>query len=323
MMENGMYMINRIEGLDVAFKKSVALELEKVSSSLRERAIPKYKGLKEIILDVIGQDGKMMRPLLVIISAHFGHYESEKIVNVATGIEMLHMATLIHDDIIDDANKRRGQASVQSKYGKDMAVYAGDYLLAKSLRTGTKESYDPELISKMSTAIERICESELIQYQNRFKVMTLKNYLRVIAGKTAALFAMSMYAGAVEAKTSESLAKQLGRIGYEIGMAFQIIDDTLDFSKESDLVGKTIENDLKKGYYTLPVIYSVQGEALNADSNPETLSRLVFENKGIEKSKILAQKYTKKAFKRIEKLPEGEAKIAVKGIAEMLLSRNY
>lgn len=318
-----MYMIDQIEGLDQAFKKSVVLELEKVSLSLRERAIPKYKGVKEIILDVIGQDGKMMRPLLVIISAHFGQYHSEKIVNVATGIEMLHMATLIHDDIIDDANTRRGQASVQSKYGKDMAVYAGDYLLAKSLRTGTKESYDPELITKMSSAIERICESELIQYQNRFKVMTLKNYLRVIAGKTAALFAMSMYAGAIEAKASESLAKQLGRIGYEIGMAFQIIDDTLDFSKNSSLVGKTTENDLKKGYYTLPVIFSVQNEKLSEALDAETLRSAVFTNKGLEKSKMLAQKYTKKAFKRIEKLPEGDAKIAVMAIAEILLTREY
>lgn len=317
-----MQIVNEISGLESTYKENLLKELEKVSKLLRSRAMPKYKGLKEVIIDVLGHDGKMMRPLLTIVSAQFGTYDSEKIVNVATGIEMLHMATLIHDDIIDDADTRRAEPSVQSKYGKDMAVYAGDYLLAKSLRTGTFNQHDPELVSKMSGAIEKICESELMQYQNRYKVMTLKNYLRVIAGKTAALFAMSMYGGAIEAKVETRMAKQLGRIGYEIGMAFQMIDDTLDFSQNAKLVGKTTENDLRKGYYTLPVIMAMQGEKkINFES--VDLRALIDRNNGIEKAKQLAGKYTQRAFKRIDKLPECQSKIAVEAIANMLLKREY
>lgn len=317
-----MQILNEIYGIEESYKEQLSEELDKVSKQLKNRAMPKYKGLKTVILDVLGREGKMMRPLLTIISAHFGTYDSKRIVNVATGIEMLHMATLIHDDIIDDADTRRGEPSVQSKYGKDMAVYAGDYLLAKSLRTGTENQYDSELVSKMSLAIEKICESELMQYQNRFKVMSVKNYLRVIAGKTAALFAMSMYAGAIEAELSERMAKDLGRIGYEIGMAFQMIDDTLDFSKNEKKVGKTTENDLRKGYYTLPVILAVQGREAQL-LKQEEMKALIYSNKGLEKARALANKYTQRAFKRIAKLPDCDSKIAIRSIAEFLLLRDF
>ncbi len=318
-----MQMIQQIEGLDSAFKEDLARELDIVSSALKKRAMPKYKGIKHIVMDVIENNGKMMRPLLTIVAAKFGDYDSKKVVNVATGIEMLHMATLVHDDIIDDADQRRGQPSVQSKYGKDLAVYAGDFLLAKALRTASSGTYEQKLIDRMSDAIEKICESELMQYQNRYKVMTLKNYLRVIAGKTAALFAVSMYAGAVEGGVEDKLARTLGRIGYEIGMAFQMIDDTLDFSTDTALVGKTTGNDLTKGYYTLPVIMALEKVRNRENLSREDIEALIVENQGLEKSKVLANKYTQKAFKRIDKLPPCPSKDAVEGIAKLLLNRAY
>ena len=305
-------------------QQALQVELEKVRETIQRYSKSKFSGIKEIVNDVIDLNGKMLRPTLTILSARYGEYNSDKIVKLAASIEMLHMATLIHDDIIDDSKLRRNKESAQSKYGKDMAVYAGDYLLSKSLSMLNGKEYDAEHMIKLAKAIEHICESELLQFHSKFKYMTVKNYLRVVSGKTAALFAVSMYAGSSESNCSEALSKQLGRIGYELGIAFQIIDDILDFSEDQELVGKSTRNDLKKGYYTLPVIYALQGESEGVLNQSELiLMKLVEKNKGIEKARNLAKKYTKRAFKRIDGLPNDANKIALEYLAKSLLDRKY
>lgn len=305
-------------------QQALQVELEKVRETIQRYSKSKFSGIKEVINDIIDLNGKMLRPTLTILSAKYGDYQSEKVVKLAASIEMLHMATLIHDDIIDDSKLRRSKESTQSKYGKDMAVYAGDYLLSKSLSMLNSKEYDAEHMVKLAKAIEHICESELLQFHSRFKYMTVKNYLRVVSGKTAALFAISMYAGASESNCSESLSKQLGKIGYELGVAFQIIDDILDFSEDQTLIGKSTRNDLKKGYYTLPVIYAFQGEnEAILEQSEAAIMQLVEKNKGIDKARTLAKKYTKRAFKRIANLPEDDNKKALESLAQLLLNRKY
>lgn len=313
-----------LKHLSPELQQALQNEMEKVQQSLKLNVRSKFSGIRDVIDDVIDLNGKMLRPLLTIISAHFGSYQADKVVKLAASIEMLHMATLIHDDIVDDSKLRRNKESAQSKYGKDMAVYAGDFLLSKALTILNAKDYDTDHMVSLAKAIENICESELLQYHSKFHFMNVKNYLRVISGKTAALFAVSMYAGASESNCSEALSKKMGRIGYDIGIAFQIIDDILDFSDDQDHVGKTVRNDLKKGYYTLPVIYAIQGEhesVLNA-SEGELLT-LIQKNKGIEKARELAKKYTKRAFKRISELPANEYKVALESLANTLLNRSY
>lgn len=318
-----MVILEQINMADQTFSCVLNKEINLVKIEIKNQARPKFAEIRKIIEEVIDLNGKMLRPLLMILSGHFGHYSSEKTIKLAASLEMLHMATLIHDDIIDDAVLRRNQLTVQSRYGKDLAVYAGDYLLSKSMRMLDPEKHAGEQISKLASGIEKICESELLQYQNRYKVMSVKDYLRVVSGKTAALFAIAMYVGAKENQCDEKLSKNLGRVGYELGIAFQIIDDILDFSNDQEKVGKSIHNDIKKGYYTLPVIYALQGKSMDENLEAEDLHRLVNDYDGLTKSRILAKKYTEKAFRRVEKLPEGEAKNAVKAILEQLLKRDY
>ncbi|MDH8679142.1 polyprenyl synthetase family protein [Fusibacter bizertensis] len=323
-MENYMALTVQLNHVTPEIQQALQVELEKVRQTIQHFSKSKFSGIKEIVNDVIDLNGKMLRPTLTILSAHFGEYDSEKVVKLAASIEMLHMATLIHDDIIDDSKLRRNKESTQSKYGKDMAVYAGDYLLSKSLSMLNGKEYDADHMIKLAKAIELICESELLQFHSKFKYMTVKNYLRVVSGKTAALFAVSMYAGASESNCSEGLSKQLGKIGYELGVAFQIIDDILDYSDDQELVGKSTRNDLKKGYYTLPVIYAFQGESEKVLNHSEAeLMKLVEKNNGIEKARVLARKYTKRAFKRIDSLPEGNYKEALESLAKALLDRKY
>ena len=319
-----MALTVKINHLNSEIQQALQNEMELVQKVIRTYSKSKFSGIKEIIEDVIDLNGKMLRPLLTIISGHFGDYQSEKIVKLAASIEMMHMATLIHDDIIDESKMRRNKESTQSKYGKDMAVYAGDYMLSKALSILNGRDYDADHIAKLAKAIEHICESELLQFHSKFKVMTVKNYLRVVSGKTAALFAISMYSGAAESGCTETLSKNLGRIGYELGIAFQIIDDILDFSEDQELVGKSVRNDLKKGYYTLPVIFAIKGEHESVlESNEAELMALVQKNQGIEKARVLAKKYTARAYKRIDALPESEYKVALVNVAKMLLDRKY
>ena len=303
---------------------TIAFEVSKVKERITKHANAKFPEVQTIIESILSLNGKMMRPQMLILSGHFGEYESSKMVNLASAVELLHMATLVHDDIIDDAETRRNKPSVQSMYGKDMAVYTGDYLLAKSLTVFNASEYKDDQIIKLSKVIERICESELLQYFNRYHTMTVRNYLRVVSGKTAALFALSMYLGAAESGCGEILAQKLGKIGYEIGIAFQIIDDILDFSEDESVVGKTIQNDFKKGYYTLPVIYAVEGQKLKFDDFAMLdIMALINKNNGIERSRILAKKYTQKAYNRIDTLPNTPYKALLKVMAEKLLNREY
>lgn len=315
--------INKFE-IESQVQETLNEEMEKVRQLIRSKSKSKFTAIQEIVDDVIDLNGKMLRPYMTIVSANFGDYKSEKIVKLASAIEMLHMATLIHDDIVDDSKIRRNKESVQSKYGKDMAVYAGDYLLSKALSMLSADEYDASHMERLAKAVEHICESELLQFQSKFNLLNVKNYLRIISGKTAALFAISMYSGAAEGGCEEVFAKQMGRIGYELGIAFQIIDDILDFSDNQDQVGKTTRNDLKKGYFTLPAIYALQGINVQAIEYSEAVMMdLIKKNKGIEKARVLAQKYTKKAYKRIAGLPESNYKLAVEQLAKMLLDRQY
>lgn len=291
--------------------------------------------LEESILPMLENGGKMLRPAFLLLASRFGECDSEKIHNLAAVIEMLHMATLVHDDIIDDAMLRRGCDTIQYKYGKDYAVYTGDFLFCQCFNMLAKYDYSMENLRDISKALTKICMGEITQYNLRYgRNASLRNYIRIISGKTAALFAISFYAGAHEAKCHESITNSLGKIGYNAGMAFQIIDDILDFSGNTKMLGKSALRDLQKGYYTLPIIYALENDKdgrlkklLNSESLSETeideIMLLVNKYDGINKSKKVADKYTEKAIDRIVKLPNCEAKEIIRASVLKLLNRDY
>lgn len=299
-------------------------ELGAVKAQINVQTHSKFKEVQFIIDDVMSNEGKMLRPFLVLLSAQFGHCDEKKIRLLAGAVEILHMATLVHDDIIDEAALRRNKPSIQSKYGKDMAVYAGDYLLAKSISILNEETFDPNNVKQLAKTISKICESELMQYQNRFKALSIKNYLKVISGKTAALFAVSLYIGALESNCGEAFARQLGRIGYELGMAFQIIDDLLDFNENQQKVGKSTLTDFTNGYFTIPILYALKSNQVDLSTfSKEALTEFVVANNGLKSAKKLAKRYTQRAFDRINSLEPSDAKEVLKQFATLLLDRDY
>ncbi|MBN2795346.1 MAG: polyprenyl synthetase family protein [Clostridia bacterium] len=314
----------------------IQIQLNDIKSNLSEFHKTGEKYLTESFDYLMQTGGKMLRPAFVLIGALMKeHDEHEKISNAAVAIETLHMATLIHDDIIDDAKMRRNQLSIQAKYSKEYAVYMGDYLFTRVFMILAKYDYTRENLYDISKGISKICIGEMMQNRLRYhNDVSTKDYLKIIAGKTAALFAVSLGLGGHLAGVSEKDAKNLGRIGYNVGMAFQIKDDLLDYSSKNNVVGKDTLSDLANGYYTLPVIYALKAESSNnlikilddQDIKEEDVMKAIhiIKNSGsIQKTEALADRYTKRAMKAIEDLPSCRTKDILRDLVPILLDRKH
>ena len=310
-------------------------ELENVTNIMKANIKSRETQFTKAISPLVDAGGKMLRPAFLLLAGKFGDYQPEKMQNLAATIEMMHTATLVHDDIVDESKLRRGVETIQSKYGKEYAVYIGDFLFCQCFIMLSEYNYSPENLKNISKAISKICMGEIVQYNLRYsKNTSVRKYLKIISGKTAALFAISLYTGANEAGCDEKISKLLGKIGYHIGMAFQIMDDLLDYSGNASKLGKGAQRDLISGYYTLPLLYAMGEDKENkivdildksslSEEDIKELILLVDEYKGLERARELADKYTKKAFDSINKLPECESKEIIRDITEKLLNRNF
>lgn len=311
----------------------ISKELKGVVSIIEKNAKCRDKIVEGSILELLYSGGKMLRPSFVILASKFGEYDKEKSRALASVVEMFHMATLVHDDIIDEATLRRGKETIQSKYGKNYAVYIGDYLFCICFKVlaqvGSLDSV------KLDTrTMSRICMSEIDQMNSRFdKNVSVKKYLKRASGKTAELFSLSFYIGASESGCSKKMSRLFWEIGHNIGMAFQVIDDILDYTGSDEGIGKNSANDLKQGIYTLPLILALenkpsdllellQREEYSEDDVAEVIN-LVNKYDGVEKARSIAHKYTNKAYKQIKLLPENEYREILLEITRMLLDRVY
>jgi len=280
--------------------------------------------------------GKMLRPAFVLIGSQFGETKDQNTIHrLAAAVEILHSATLIHDDIIDEAFIRRNQQSIQSKYSKEYAVYMGDYLFSQCFMMLAEYEVSPKVMKHMAKGINVICRGEMLQNAMRYEQdITTRQYLKIITGKTAALFAASLAVGAKEAGADDKLAKRLGRIGGHVGMAFQLIDDLLDYEGDAETIGKDVQGDIAKGYYSLPMIKalkSVSGPEMKSILNksdisvPDVMALIQFSKDSgtVERTRVMAEKYTRKAMKEVALLPECRGKELLLEIIPKLLQRKY
>lgn len=264
---------------------------------------------------LISTSGKMIRPNLVLIGASFSKKSESKIKDInkiAAAIEILHTASLLHDDIIDESKIRRGKESIQSKYSKEYALYMGDFLMSECFSLLNNVVNNKDIAVLISKLVKRMCIGEMKQFKNRFNLdITIFEYLRIISNKTAFMFATSLSCVPLNFKENKDITRMLYRTGYYLGMEFQIIDDIFDYSNETLDIGKDINKDLISGQFNLPLIYSLQSKNSkqikeefkdNGENNMKNIYRLVKESNSIEKSRLLAEKYHKKAMTNIEKL---------------------
>jgi len=287
--------------------------------------------VKEPLREVIQSGGKMLRPAMVILGAKLGLYNSKRIIPIAASVELLHTATLIHDDIIDESKLRRGIETTQSKYSKEVAVLVGDYVFAKTFDILAGD-YPAEMLKNLSHSIMKICEGELSQYAHRYSdSLELDQYIEIIAGKTAALFSMSLFAGAYEANVKNPTQRLLVQAGYCIGMTFQIIDDCLDYLGASETIGKNVANDIKQGDITLPLLMALRNEptgvlhdlVFESSLTKENIARivaLVIENNGIAFAEEKAREYGKDALVALSKIKKSESRNILENIVESILN---
>lgn len=282
---------------------------------------------------IFGGDGKLLRPGLLLIASSFGKDREKKRFPLAAALEILHTATLIHDDVIDNSPLRRGLPAVHETYGQKDAVLMGDFLLSRCFLL-TAQYTSPGNAEYLARAISALCTMELEQDVDRFRSsVSVRSYLRKITGKTALLFSLACHVGASEAKAPTLVTSTLRRIGYNLGMAFQIIDDILDYTGEENTIRKPRGNDVKAGLVTLPLILALrrdtQGELtalVGADTFPQsdfnTIIRLTLELGGIEESYRYSRRYTNRALKEIERLPPGKSRTMMEKLTHKLLERN-
>lgn len=292
--------------------------------------------LNDTIHYMFSSDGKMLRPAFVLIGGQFGNEVSkEKLHRLSAAVEILHSATLIHDDIIDEAFLRRKKQSIQSKYSKEYAVYMGDFLFSQCFLMLAEYEVSTAVLKHMAKGINVVCRGEMLQNALRYnQEISTRNYLKVITGKTAALFAASLSAGAKEAGADDFVVKKLAKVGGHVGMAFQLIDDLLDYESTAAEMGKDVQGDILKGYYSLPMIkafktsYGKEMKSVLAKERitPQDILDLIDWSKksgGVKETRELAEKYTEKALREVSELPDGKGKTLLMEIIPKLLKRTY
>ncbi|MDX9871619.1 MAG: polyprenyl synthetase family protein [Clostridia bacterium] len=299
-------------------------ELEAVDAYLAAK-FPKQGGvLSNLTKKSLQAGGKKLRPVLAIISGMFGDYSREKLIPLAAALETLHTATLVHDDIIDNADTRRGQPTVAAKHGINLAVYAGDYLLVKAVLMLSEAGLPPEKMRDIALALEAMCVGEVDQYLGRNRIPSMRAYLKRIMRKTGILLSASCALGAFAADCSEQQVKALGKFGMYFGTAFQIRDDLLDLDAAHDAsgkIGKPVIRDLQEGVITLPVIFAAYRNA-GVKKQLETffngrggeaakLAQAVVKAGGAEESQRIQQKYIQKCLKLLKGFPQTEHRQAL------------
>ncbi|TQS74417.1 heptaprenyl diphosphate synthase component II [Ornithinibacillus gellani] len=303
-------------------------DLEIIETALQQVIQAEHPVLRNASTQLLKAGGKRIRPVFVLLSGQFGDFNREKVNSIAVSLELIHMATLVHDDVIDDAELRRGELTIRHQYDNRVAMYTGDYILARALEN-IAEIKEPAIHDTLSKAIVEVCIGEIEQIKDKYDLrQNLRVYLRRIKRKTALLIATSCKLGAISAGLPDYEVHMLYRYGYFIGMSYQIIDDILDFTSSEKQLGKPAGNDLIQGNITLPILIAREDKAfeqrlsnlfkhpnkINAGELTDLITHLK-ELKAIEKSYQMSDRYLQKAMAAIEPFPNSKPKATLQQIA--------
>ena len=308
-------------------------ELSLVEDRLHGLANTPIPELGPLLDHALSHGGKRVRPALTLLASNIFPQDSENPVKMATGVELLHLATLIHDDTVDDADTRRGQASVSGRWGKEVAVLLGDYLFATSA-TLVCDTGNLLVVRRFAETIMELASGELIEYFNTFNPQQeLERYYDRIYRKTASLFRTASETGAALSSANEEQIQALSDYGYNIGMAFQVVDDLLDILGDEAELGKPVGNDLRQGILTLPSIMLMQRfpednpiYALFRDPEPDghlqrTLD-MINHSSIIPDCFAIIREYCDQANWSLRSLPTGECRDSLELLADYVRERS-
>jgi heptaprenyl diphosphate synthase len=301
-----------------------------------EKITIENKEIEKTVTALIKSQGKLLRPAYLLLFSQLGSVSKDthkKIIAAAASTEVLHLATLIHDDIIDKSDTRRGSETVQSKHGQDVAVYTGDLLISVYFELLAEATDSIDLIQLNAQSMKRVLMGELNQMSHVYNTdITYTDYLESIKGKTAQLFELSCYEGAYLGRSDPESIELSRSIGQDIGIAFQMLDDILDYTQTSEKLSKPVLNDVKQGIYTLPLILGLEsnkeaflpllekGEKLS-DKELDSLVTLLHDHDCIERAHLTAKHYIDKALASINSLPDHSGKDVLYSLTKTLLTR--
>ncbi|BBO19144.1 geranylgeranyl pyrophosphate synthase [Candidatus Brocadia pituitae] len=313
---------------------SIKTLMDEVETRFHKELQPSNNSLADLIIHISKYKGKRLRPALVLLSGKCAGNVVPQHVDIAVVVEMVHTATLVHDDIIDEAAMRRHVESINSKWGREISILFGDYLFSRGFTI--LSSLDSQIATLLlSQTVNVMSEGELIQLQRRYDIGLNENdYFDIIERKTASLCAASCRLGAVFAGANRKVSEMLSTYGLKIGMAFQIVDDCLDVMGTEEEIGKSLNTDIQKGKLTLPLIRLVNQLPKNklestrelifqhdAKETKSAIMELLTEHDAVEYAFTTAKNMVKKAQEEIAPLPESQYKMTLMELADYIVTR--
>ncbi|MHC1784882.1 MAG: polyprenyl synthetase family protein [Anaerolineaceae bacterium] len=308
-------------------------DLNQVDNLIRSQADGHHSDLGSALDLLLSAGGKRVRPILTIITGKMLGAPNRQLNTLAAAIELLHTATLVHDDLIDGALLRRGAATLNSQWSPGATVLTGDFLFASAAKLAADTECVP-VIKLFSKTLTVIVNGEITQLFDRQNPTNLDGYYQRIYAKTASLFETCTTSAAIIGGSDEKTTSDLGRFGREIGMAFQIVDDILDFTADQTTIGKPVGNDLRQGVITLPTILFCQQmpqhpvvQFMKSDGKPENhpgLDALIDEIRSsdvIHDAFQVAQEHVNRGLEIIQAIPESPERLALEDMANYLVDR--
>ncbi|WP_299979486.1 polyprenyl synthetase family protein [Desulfobacula sp.] len=323
------------KGLKQRIIKRAATDLEKVEIALEHLLNPNLELVKEIASHLLFSGGKRLRPLLMIHSARLCGYNTGFEIQFSIIFEYLHAASLLHDDVVDEADIRRGKKAAHTKWSAPKVVLTGDFLMARALDIAAKAK-EPDIISVIAKITRDMSQGEIDQLTKKGKLdLSEQEYLKVIERKTAVLIQGACQCGAILAKVEKEKEDALNQYGFHLGMAFQMADDLLDYTASAQDLGKNPGADIREGKLTLPLIHSLANaspedkawmqDAISAvEFNPDQFEKLkekLYAYKGIEYTRKRAQGHVKKAKACLDGFGDSESKQLLCLIADYSIER--
>ncbi len=322
-----------IPQLDAALEASLSADMVRVESLLRSHIEGEYPLVIETSRHLVEAGGKRLRPLLTLLGAQFGDPKAAGIIEAAVVCELTHLATLYHDDVMDDAPLRRGVESANKRWGNTVAILTGDYLFAKA--SHLLADLGPEAVRLQAATFERLVIGQITETQGSTEGLSqLDHYLSVISGKTSSLIATSIRFGAMLSGAESSTIESLTRYGELIGTVFQLADDVIDISSETNESGKTPGTDLREGVPTLVTLHILESndptdaklrEILSAPILDESIVATTLQqlrgHEALTNARKVLVAYADQAREALAPLPNGAAKDALSRLCEAIITR--
>jgi geranylgeranyl pyrophosphate synthase len=316
------------------FTSAIENELARLETRLLEAVPASHSSVGDRIADLVKAGGKRLRPSLTLHIARMLQADTEKAISVAAGIELLHTATLVHDDLVDNAQERRGRPTLNSQFPMGLVILSGDLLFAEAAQL-VAEADHVGVVRSFARALSEICHGELMQAQTKHTLATLEEYYERIYGKTASLFRTAAETGAMLGTDDDDQIEALAEYGRLLGMAFQIVDDALDFSSNEALLGKPSGHDLREGVISLPVIlYHKRHTALNgtfkrviAGKGTEDQINATIEairsSGAVESALEIARDFSRQARQQLTNFPDSMERDILINLTHFAVAREY